>query len=191
MGRALIILTLPLALCACASAGDGAGAALKAGMGDALVAPLRDLNLMRKSTPEVLLTAAKSPYRLPDAITCETLAQEIAQLDSVLGPDIDTVASDMSLSLRGQQMASDAAVDAVEDLTTGWIPYRGLVRQVTGASKHQRMREGAERAGVIRRAYLKGMKARENCDGLGAPPLVQAAEESAAVVVAVSGPGVQ
>ena len=159
-------------------------------MGDALTAPLRDLNLVRKKTPEALLTAAQGPYRLPEAVTCEALSAEIAQLDAVLGPDIDTVAAAMSLSLRGQQLASDAAIDAVEDLTTGWIPYRGLVRQVTGASKHQRMRDNAEKAGVIRRAYLKGMKAREDCDGLDGPPIVQAAD-TPAVQVAVAGPATQ
>jgi hypothetical protein len=129
----------------------------------------------------VLVEASRAPYRIPDSLTCATLDAEIARLDAVLGPDIDAPEQVATLTARGQQLASDAAVDAVEDLTTGWIPYRGLIRQVTGASRHERARENAERAGVVRRAYLKGMRVSENCDGL---TLVQAADEGAAVETA-------
>ena len=43
------------------------------------------------------------------------------------------------------------------------IPFRGLVREVSGAAGDQRKAEAAVRAGLARRAYLKGLGQGKGC----------------------------
>ena len=168
MSRPVLILALSCSLGACASTGSGAGSPMQLGgamVGDAIAAPLRDLNLFRKTAPPVLVEAAKGPYVAPETLDCTLIEEEIRRLDLALGPDVDApaVAATATLRARGTQLVSNAAVDAMEDLTTGWIPYRSVVRQITGASRHSKRLEEAVHAGAIRRAFLKGLRHRERC----------------------------
>ncbi len=185
MSRPVLILALSCSLGACASTGSGPGGGMQlsgggAMVGDALAAPLRDLNLFRKTAPPVLVEAAKAPYRAPETVDCAVLEEEIRRLDVALGPDVDMPsAAAESLRARGTQLVSNAAMDAVEDLTTGWIPYRSVVRQITGASRHSKRLEEAVHAGAIRRAFLKGMRHRERC-GETAPVAPEAVVAAAA-----------
>jgi hypothetical protein len=43
------------------------------------------------------------------------------------------------------------------------IPFRGLVRAATGATKHENMIRREYRKGVARRAYLRGIAATRRC----------------------------
>lgn len=56
----------------------------------AMEAPLRDLSLLRHDPPALLTQAAENPFRLPADADCQALIEEIAALDAILGPDIDT-----------------------------------------------------------------------------------------------------
>jgi hypothetical protein len=143
----------------------------RVGMKDAVVAPLRDFNLMREKVPVVLTEAAADPYKLPGDATCPALEDEIRRLDLALGPDADMPrgADKPTMSRRASHAASDAALDAVRDLTTGWIPFRSTVRRLTGASHNQDQKEDATQAGVIRRAYLKGLGLHKGCAYPAAP----------------------
>src|SRR5690606_26271245 len=80
-----------LALAACqagASAVEG-GRQFGSGLGDAVSAPLEDLNLRRQQIPTVLLQAEANPYDLRHLDQCATIGAEIARLDEALGPDTD------------------------------------------------------------------------------------------------------
>jgi hypothetical protein len=143
----------------------------RVGMKDAVVAPLRDFNLMRETIPPVLLAASEDPYKLPGDADCPALEHEIRNLDLALGPDADMPrgADKPTMRRRASHAASDAALDAVRDVTTGWIPFRSTVRRLTGASHHEDQKEDATQAGVIRRAYLKGLGLHKGCAYPAAP----------------------
>ena len=173
-------LSLPLlgALClaGCANpVGRGAGDTMRmtrVGIGEAVTAPLKDFNLIRTKVPPALAEAAKDAYRLPGGKTdCVTLAAEVRKLDLALGPDLDVPrnAGRPTMGNRASHAASDAALDAVRDVTTGWIPFRSTVRRLTGAANNEDEMEDAVHAGAIRRAYLKGLGLQQGCPHPAAP----------------------
>jgi hypothetical protein len=175
MKRFALLSCAAATLGACASpVGKGAKGTYqmtRVGMKDAVVAPLHDFNLMRHKVPVVLAEAAQDPYKLPGDANCPALEDEIRRLDLALGPDADMPegADRPTMSRRASHAASDAALDAVRDLTTGWIPFRSTVRRLTGASHNQDQKEDATQAGVIRRAYLKGLGLHKGCAYPAAP----------------------
>lgn len=90
-----------------------------------------------------------TPYVRPDPLDCPQLAREIGELDQILGPDVDLkeVPED-----RGQQMESAAG-----SALLGLIPYRGVVRWMSGAGAQERIRARAVLAAAARRGFLKGL----------------------------------
>ncbi|MGN6423127.1 MAG: hypothetical protein ACTHLA_07460 [Asticcacaulis sp.] len=140
--------------------------------GDAFTAPLEDLNLKRQAIPAILQSAITKPYDLTGLDTCEAIAGEVAQLDTLLGADFDeppTPKGDPSMTEKGQRMAGDAAVGAVRSASRSIIPFRGIVRKMTGAERHEREVDTAIQAGKVRRAYLKGVGMNKNCAPPAAP----------------------
>lgn len=120
--------------------------------------PLADFNINQSEIPDSLRKAADAPYA-QDAASCAAMASEIAALDSALGPDLDFDAP----KTTKRKMAGRAAVGAVRRLAVSWIPYRGVVRTLTGAEAHARKTQQAALAGAVRRAYLKGLGERDGC----------------------------
>ena len=140
-------------------------------MEKAAKAPLVDLNLLRGKIPEVLRTARHAPYGLPADSGCEALGAAIQDLDRALGADLDRRRgrNEASLLDKGAAAAGDAANDALKDLTTGWIPYRGWVRRLSGAERHSRALSEHIAAGMTRRAWLKGLGQAAGCVPPAAP----------------------
>jgi len=60
-------------------------------------------------------------------------------------------------------MAGDAAMDAFKGVAEDVIPFRGLVRKLSGAERHSKKVTAALVAGSVRRAYLKGMRVAQGC----------------------------
>ncbi|MBB4083471.1 hypothetical protein [Brevundimonas lenta] len=171
--RRLFLLPTLLILAAC-NAGHSAVEGARtfgAGFGDAATAPLEDLNLRREYIPTVLLQAESNPYDLRNLNQCTTIGAEIARLNEALGPDSDEPpAPDGSyLSEIAADAASKAALDAIRDATTDFIPGRSWVRQLSGAEQHSRHVQSAIQAGRMRRAFLKGMGMQKNCAPPAAP----------------------
>ena len=50
-----------------------------------------------------------------------------------------------------------------KSVVASFIPFRGIVREVTGAADHKRQFEAAIYAGAVRRGYLKGMGQQRKC----------------------------
>lgn len=124
----------------------------------AITAPVRDLNLMRDQVPAVLTTARDAPYLEPQNASCVQLAEMIAPLDEALGPDPGAGA-------KSQVGAGRMVYGAMADVTRDVIPFRSVVRRITGAARgDQKVRETRE-AGHLRRAYLKGFASAKNCYG--------------------------
>ncbi len=142
----------------------------------AATTPLSDLNIMRDEIPEVLQNALKQPYLPPTDATCSVVVTEVHQLDAVLGADLDAPASDDSPSLldRGEDMAENTAIGAIQRTAEGLVPFRSWVRKLSGAERHSRKFAAAITAGSIRRAFLKGFAVSHGCV-LTPPPQLAAA----------------
>ncbi len=116
--------------------------------------PIEDLNLKKGHIPPVLAAAVQRPYALAGLGSCQQLAAAIGELDAVLGEDVDLPQSGGSHTSAGRVAQSVAA---------SFIPFRGVIREVTGASARKRELEEAIYAGVARRAFLKGAGEARGC----------------------------
>ncbi|WP_390588372.1 hypothetical protein [Erythrobacter sp. MTPC3] len=123
---------------------------------DAVTQPLSDLNLRNKEIPLILQLAQDQPYNLNEVEGCEALRTEVARLDEVLGPDADQPADRAGLINRGLRTGGN--------VLGGMIPFRGIVRQISGANAEEKRWEAAVYAGVARRSFLKGYMAGQGCE---------------------------
>ncbi|UTP41593.1 hypothetical protein M9M90_12075 [Phenylobacterium sp. LH3H17] len=129
-------------------------------MGAAVAAPLRDVNLLRTKIPPVLLEALADPYQRPVPATCARLVALIQPLNAAMGDDLDEPdIENLSVQVRGK----DAALGAVASVASDIIPFRGWVRKLTGAERHDTLVAAAITAGGVRRAYLKGLGEARGC----------------------------
>ena len=148
--------------------GCSAARQVGAGFGDAVTAPLVDLNVRRDQIPTVLLQSQANPYDRRNLGQCTTIGAEVARLDEALGPDRDEPPAPDSPTLneRAQDALAEAMLDAIRNAATDFIPYRNWVRQLTGAQARSKTVQDAVEAGRLRRAFLKGLGMRADC----APP---------------------
>ena len=129
-------------------------------MQQAVAAPLRDVNVLRTKIPAVLLEAMADPYRRPEHATCAGIAAEILPLNGALGADLDEPATNADdLMERGK----DVALGAMAGFASDVIPFRGWVRKLSGAERHDSLVTAAITAGGVRRAYLKGLGEAKSC----------------------------
>lgn len=123
---------------------------------DAVTQPLSDLNLRNKEIPLILQLAQDEPYNLSELKGCDAIRTEVTRLDQVLGPDANEPAERVGLVNRGLRTGGN--------VLGGMIPFRGLVRQVSGAKAEEKRWETAIYAGVARRSFLKGYMAGKSCE---------------------------
>ncbi|MFZ6747725.1 hypothetical protein [Undibacterium sp. Ren11W] len=137
----------------------------------AVTSPLSDFNLMRTEISPELTAAMKGPYLLPSDKSCESIAAEVRGLDRIIGPDLDATMSSQVASLfdQGQSELSNAAVGALRSTVEGVIPFRSWVRRFSGADKHSKELSAALAAGIVRRAFLKGLGQASGCLPPAAP----------------------
>ena len=124
------------------------------GVEDVAMTPLTDLNLAKDPIPDLLLAANAAPYASDGLDGCDELGSAIAELDAVLGPDLD-VADENRDAISVGRIAKSAV--------GSFIPFRSILREVTGAADHERDFEAAIVAGIMRRAYLKGVGEAKGC----------------------------
>lgn len=123
---------------------------------------------MGPDIPAVLKAVAADPYKAPAEPACETIPAELKTLDDVLGPDAD--AAPGKSRPRAVRWAGDWAGGAIR----GLVPYRGVVRFLTGAGDKDKALTRAAMAGAARRGFLRGLEANMQC---AAPtPAVAAAQ---------------
>lgn len=129
-------------------------------MQSAVASPLRDVNLLRSKIPDVLLRAMADPYQRPAPASCARISALVKELNGALGDDLDEPnADDQSLMVRGR----GAALGAVAGLASDIIPFRGWVRQLSGAEQHDQLVAAAILGGAVRRGYLKGLGESRSC----------------------------
>jgi hypothetical protein len=125
---------------------------------EAIATPVGDLNIRKIRIPPVLQRAVVNPYQLETAERCDAIAAEVGELDAALGADRDV-----------QQAGESPQFTPAGVLKTGieaMIPFRGLVRHVSGAVAYEKRLQTAIEAGFARRGFLKGKAFEMNC----APP---------------------
>lgn len=142
---------------------------------DAVTQPLSDLNLRGKDIPSVLLVAQASPYSLDRGTDCASLYREVGRLDEVLGPDADEEADSEGLINKGLKVGGN--------ILGGLIPFRGLVRQLSGANAERARWQAAIYSGIARRSFLKGFAKARLCT-----PPQEAAVRSAEQVLGLEPP---
>lgn len=150
-----VFLSVALAVSGCATRTDPDGAEE---LGAAATQPLADLNLIGDAPNRTLAAAKAAPYRLP--ASCDAARREVAALDTALGPTL-------SPSDDGGAEPSALAAEVIRSVAR--LPFRGVIRRLTGAEARDAARREALIAGVLRRGFLRGWTL-AGCPSLGAPP---------------------
>lgn len=192
MVKFCFFLILPLTVTSCVtheSAPVTGPASTSDRIGKAIVSPLNDLNLIQTAIPPVIQEALKDPYQIPAISTCDALAEQIHLLDMALGADLDAMVATEQVTYldQGGTMVQDEAVGSVERTIQGAIPFRSWIRKFSGAEKHSKELTTAIAAGIVRRAFLKGIGLEHGCEPPAAP-LKHSIEHPVIVAPAVSPP---
>lgn len=135
---------------------------------DAITQPLSDLNLRSKDIPLVLQVAQLAPYDLSSVKECSAATKEIARLEEVLAPDADAPPDKDGIVNKGLKFGGN--------MLGGFVPFRGIVRQLSGANAERAKWQAAIYAGVARRSFLKGYAQGLGC-GNAEADAVKSAEE--------------
>lgn len=119
--------------------------------------PVRDVGMSKREIPPILAKAYDDPYSLQGLKSCKALATEVADLNAVLGADY--VIGNEYKENRAGKLAEAGGKTIVNSI----IPFRGLVREVTGAAPADRRMNAAVDAGLARRGFLRGVHLRQGC----------------------------
>jgi hypothetical protein len=125
--------------------------------GKIVTQPARDVGASKVEIPPILVAAAEKPYDLAGLSTCQGLSDEVARLTEVLGPDFDAKRAE------GENKSVQVAEAGGKAVMNSLIPFRGLVREVSGAAPAQRALNAALDAGLARRGYLRGVHHARGC----------------------------
>lgn len=121
---------------------------------DVAATPIDTLNLRAKKVPEVLISAESEPYTLSGLRSCAQISRAIGGLDAVLGDDID-VAHAKGKKVNMGRLAQSAV--------SSFIPFQGVIKEISGAGAQERAVQTAIYAGSVRRAFLKGVGQARGC----------------------------
>ena len=126
---------------------------------DVAMSPLSDLNVRKRDMPVVLEMAMSKPYDLAGIKSCKGLITAIMDLDGALGDDIDVATGEKS----DMEKAGNGAGAIAKSVLGSFIPFRGIIREVSGANAQEKLWDRALYAGIARRAFLKGMGEQRGC----------------------------
>ncbi len=122
---------------------------------DVAKTPVTDLNLDKEEIPQILTNAQVMPYEIEGLAQCSQIIAAVEELDALLGPDID-------LPQEARDAISPGRV--AKSMVGSFIPFRGIIREVSGANAHDRAVRAAIQAGIARRGFLKGIGESRRCD---------------------------
>ena len=118
--------------------------------------PGKDVGAVKTNIPPVLQAARDNPYAI-SGLNCAGIAKAITALNGALGPDF--VSGPAKKENRGGKIAEAGGQSIVNSL----IPFRGLVREATGAAPAQRRLNAAVDDGYARRGFLRGVHLARKC----------------------------
>ncbi|MET0375477.1 MAG: hypothetical protein ABW128_14640 [Rhizorhabdus sp.] len=119
--------------------------------------PVKDVGVAKTTIPPALIAAAQNPYSLKGIRTCRDISAAFHAMTDVIGPDFK--AGETKKENRAGKLAEAGGQTVVNSL----IPFRGLVREVTGAAPAQRRLNRAIDAGYARRGFLRGVHQTRKC----------------------------
>lgn len=119
--------------------------------------PARDVGLQRPTIPPVLEAARAGPYSLAGTRNCVSIGRELRDLDGALGADFDAPPERQgSRAGRIAEAGGRAVVNTI-------IPFRGVVRELSGSAEADRRMQAAVDAGIARRGFLRGLAQTRGC----------------------------
>ncbi|MGN6819458.1 MAG: hypothetical protein ACTHJR_12380 [Sphingomonas sp.] len=121
---------------------------------DVISQPVKDVGIAKNKIPPSLVEAANAPYALDGLKTCQQLADAVRVLDAALGPDYSAGGPNDKVSLG--KAAGGAVVNSL-------IPFRGVVREISGAAAADRRLAAATQTGFARRGFLRGVHQERGC----------------------------
>ncbi len=116
--------------------------------------PVKDVGVDKTKIPPSLEAAAADPYSLAGLNTCAKIANAVRVLNAALGPDYNAGGPNDKTS-TGKAVGS-AVVNSL-------VPFRGLVREASGAAAADRRYAVAVQAGFARRGFLRGVSQTRGC----------------------------
>lgn len=119
--------------------------------------PVRDVGMANAKIPPVLVSANEDPYSLAGLKTCKQLGSAVEALNEALGPDFQT--GGRYRENRMSKLAEAGGKTVVNSI----LPFRSLVREVSGAAPADRRLRAAVEAGYARRGYLRGVYVTKRC----------------------------
>lgn len=128
--------------------------------GDIATTPLRDINAKKTKVPPVLQRAAEDPYTLTGLRNCREIIDELNDLNAALGDDIDVA------KIKNHPFSAGNIAQSVVD---SFIPFGGIISEVSGANAEKRRLQAAIYAGFARRGFLKGVGLSRHCPAPARP----------------------
>lgn len=119
--------------------------------------PARDVGIAKTTIPDVLAEATQDPYNQRRVKTCRQIAAELTKLNEALGPDFTPGPH------AGENRVGKLAEAGGKTVVNSIIPFRSLIREVSGAAPAQRRYERAIDAGFARRGFLRGVHRTRGC----------------------------
>jgi hypothetical protein len=135
----------------------------------AATAPLRDFNVLQIPIPGQL-NALHQPYGYIDQSGCEAWSREITELETAL-----TINEGRRVGFRRDNetftgRSGNLRDSGVAALASSAIPFRSVVRQVSGAARLEQRAERASDRARYRIGYLVGLGRSHRCPGFGTLP---------------------
>ncbi len=131
---------------------------------DAATTPVKDVGLKKTKIPAKLIAIQDDPYSLDGLRRCSAIIKEVKELNAVLAADVNEKV-DKSKAEKREETAGRVG----GGLLGGLIPFRGIVREVSGAAGDERKYNAAVYAGVVRRGFLKGVGRERGCKAPARP----------------------
>ena len=119
--------------------------------------PVRDVGAAKPEIPPVLVQATNDPYSPASTATCAQLEAAITALNEHLGDDY------MLAGQKEENKAGKIAEAGGRTVVNAILPFRGLVRELSGAASAKRRYDDAIDAGYARRGYLRGIQSARKC----------------------------
>jgi hypothetical protein len=118
--------------------------------------PARDVGVSKTKIPPILEDAAEAPYSMTGMGSCAAISAEVRRLNGPLGPDFSSANAPKKTSVA--KVGGTAVVNSL-------IPFRGVVREISGAAAADRRLQAATDAGIARRGFLRGVYQTRGCKG--------------------------
>lgn len=125
--------------------------------GEIAMQPARDVGARKIDIPVPIQQAAAAPYSLKGLKTCAQLSRAVFALNDVLGPDYDGAVT------THENKAGKLAEAGGKTIVNTIIPFRGLVREISGAAPAERRLNADIRAAFARRGFLRGVATARRC----------------------------